>query len=267
MNDALFDRLLDALLTHDPAQKCAALTHLHADWLQGSLSLESKHPVQALPIPGRPTRPVLVDPRQVPKRNKLHTLAGRAALLHALAHIEFNAINLAMDAAYRFREMPRDYYHDWLRVAAEEALHFNLLAQHLATLGYGYGDFPAHNGLWQMAIDTAHDPLLRMALVPRVLEARGLDVAPGLIARLAQTGDSGAVDILRVICRDEITHVEIGSRWYTWLCAQRGLDPDSTFFTLVQVHLQGRLKGPFNLEDRAKAGFSAAELGVLQAME
>ena len=215
--------------------------------------------------PGRPARPPLVPPSQLPQR-KLASEAGRAAFLHALTHIEFNAINLAWDAVYRFRGMPQSYYSDWLGVAADEARHFALLRERLRGLGYDYGDFPAHDGLWDMAVRTSHDILVRMALVPRVLEARGLDVTPPMISRLRQLGDLESVGILEVILRDEIGHVEAGSRWFNYLCKQRGLEPLLIFRQLLDEFLQGRIRSPLNLEARTKAGFRDNELDLLETL-
>lgn len=175
------------------------------------------------------------------------------------------ARNLALDACWRFAGLPEDFYRDWLRVAAEEARHFRLLAGHLATLGRAYGDFDAHDGLWAMAEKTAADPLARMALVPRTLEARGLDVTPAMQARLAQAGDTRAVEILDVILAEEIGHVAIGNRWYRWLCARDGLDPLATYAQLAATHGAPRLKGPFNTAARRAAGFDDAELAALEA--
>lgn len=211
---------------------------------------------------GRPARPRLVSPLAVPRRSP-HTVAGRAALVHALAHIEFNAVNLALDAAYRFRGLPREYYRDWVCVAQEEAQHFVLLRTHLRTLGYDYGDFPAHDGLWDMAVKTAHDPLARMALVPRVLEARGLDASPALIAKFAAVGDTAAVAILTTIVRDEVAHVRIGTHWYRYLCGQRGVDALTTFRALLRTYNAPRVRPPFHTAARHAAGFSDAELAVL----
>jgi uncharacterized ferritin-like protein (DUF455 family) len=196
----------------------------------------------------------------VPRR-KLTTPAGRAALVHAIAHIEFNAINLALDAVYRFRGLPSAFYDDWLQVAAEEAEHFLMLRRRLATLGHAYGDFDAHNGLWEMAVRTAHDPLLRMALVPRVLEARGLDVTPGMMERLRAAGDPETVEILAVILREEIGHVAIGTRWFRHLCDQRGLDPDRTFGELITEYMPGRIRPPFHEAARREAGFTEGRWG------
>lgn len=203
-------------------------------------------------------------PRDVPKRG-LGTLEGRAALLHALAHIEFNAVNLALDAIYHFRGMPQAYYADWLRVAQEEAYHFTLLRTYLQELGFDYGDFPAHNGLWEMALRTDHDVLIRMALVPRVLEARGLDVTPGIQARLKEVGDTRAMEILAIILRDEIGHVEVGNRWYRWCCEQRGIDPVPHFIALYREFVTP-FGGPMNHTARKAAGFTQEELDLLASL-
>ena len=184
-------------------------------------------------------------------------------MIHALAHIEFNAINLALDAIWRFPAMPAAYYADWLKVAAEEALHFSLLAAHLQTLGFGYGDFSAHNSLWDMAEKTSGDILARIALVPRTLEARGLDASPAVRAKLAQAGDIEAANILDVILRDEIGHVAIGNRWYGWLCETRGLDPIGTYAALTVQYKAPPMRGPFNLDARRLAGFTEQELAAL----
>lgn len=213
-------------------------------------------------LPGRPRRPRLVDPARVPKRS-VASAEGRAALLHAIAHIEFNAINLGLDACWRFAGMPADFYRDWLRVAAEEALHFSLLAGHLRALGHDYGDFDAHDGLWAMAEKTACDVVARMALVPRTLEARGLDATPAIQAKLARAGDARAVEILDVILRDEVGHVAIGNRWYRWLCERDGLDPLAHYDALARRHAAPRPRPPFNTAARRAAGFSDAELAWL----
>nr|WP_245586053.1 ferritin-like domain-containing protein [Solimonas soli] len=209
-------------------------------------------------VPGRPPKPVLISPRDVPRRG-LGTREGRAALLHAVAHIEFNAVNLALDAGWRFAGLPAAYYADWLGVAQDEARHFLLVRARLRALGSDYGELPAHNGLWEAAEKTAHDPLLRMALVPRVLEARGLDVTPGMMDRLRDVGDRDTVAVLEVILREEVRHVEIGTRWFRHLCAERRLDPDATWTRLLAEH-GVRLHPPFNLAARRAAGFSDAEL-------
>jgi uncharacterized ferritin-like protein (DUF455 family) len=260
----LFASCASALAESDADNKCRLAQALHQAWLSGQVALaEHATPVQ-IAAPGRPAKPVLVPPLAVPRR-KMTTLSGRAAMIHALAHIEFNAINLALDAAYRFRGMPESYYGDWLQVAAEEALHFGLLRQHLNALGYDYGDFPAHNGQWEMAIKTAHDPLVRMALVPRVLEARGLDATPAIVEKLKSVNDQRAVEILGIVERDEVGHVAIGSRWYLYLCGQRGWEPFATFRRLLEEYDAPPLKPPFNLAGRKAGGFSDEELGWLQA--
>jgi len=180
--------------------------------------------------------------------------------VHAVAHIEFNAINLAIDAVYRFRGMPPDYYADWLSVAADEARHFQMLQDRLQAFGMEYGDLPAHNGLWEMAEKTADSCLVRMALVPRVLEARGLDVTPGMIQRLRAAGDRATAAVLEVILEEEIRHVALGTRWFRYCCAQQGLDPADTFIELLKSRYGGVPRGPFNLEARYEAGFSREEM-------
>lgn len=250
---------LQALLTADPAAKAVAARALQA----APPPLDAAAVLSApTGLPGRPPRPALVDPAAVPRRSPF-TREGRAALLHAVAHIEFNAINLALDAVWRFPGLPEAYYRDWLRVAAEEALHFTLVDEHLATLGHAYGDFEAHDGLWTMAERTAGDLTARMALVPRTLEARGLDATPPMQARLARAGDARAVEILGVILRDEVGHVAIGNRWYRWCCAREGLDPLSHYAVLARRHGAPRLKPPFNLAARRAAGFQDDEIAAL----
>ncbi len=261
----LFVRARAALLETDCDTKCAATQSLKADWDAGALSSINADVVEEVFEPGRPAKPVLVSPRDVQNRSA-YTLEGRGALIHAIAHIEFNAINLALDAAYRFRGLPSEYYGDWLQVAAEEAYHFTLLREHLRTLGYEYGAFTAHNGLWEMALKTAHDPLARMGLVPRVLEARGLDVSPALIEKLRRASDPRAVEILEIIQRDEVGHVRVGNRWYRYLCVQRGVDPLDTFRRLLEQHGSMRLRTPFDTTARREAGFTESELVMLEAI-
>jgi uncharacterized ferritin-like protein (DUF455 family) len=246
---------LRILALREPAAKAAAALALDAS---GPLD-ESAVLHAAAPIPGRPDRPCLVPPDRVPRRSAF-TPEGRAAQLHAVAHIEFNAINLALDAVWRWAGLPAAYYRDWLRVAGEEALHFTLVVEHLATLGHAYGDFDAHDGLWTMCEKTADDPIARMALVPRTLEARGLDATPPMQERLQRAGDLRAVEILDRILNDEIGHVAVGNRWYRWLCARDGLDPVPHYALLAARHQAPRLKGPLNLEARRQAGFTATEL-------
>lgn len=213
-------------------------------------------------VPGRSPRPLLVQPAQL-KTRAVGTLEGRAGLIHALTHIEANAINLALDMLWRFAGMPPDFYRDWWQVAQEEALHFELLQAHLNRLGFAYGDFPGHDGLWEMAERTQGDLLARLALVPRTLEARGLDATPAVRNRLVSVGDTAAANILDIILRDEIGHVAIGNRWYRQLCAQRGLEPVVTYADLAKTYQAPTLKGPFNMEARRAAGFTEAELAAL----
>jgi uncharacterized ferritin-like protein (DUF455 family) len=258
---------LHSLLETDPAAKTAAVAAMAAayrpDTLESGWSLDIDAALDApAGIPGRPARPELVPPRLLGRRS-MASVEGRAMLVHALAHIEFNAVNLALDALWRFPGMPRDYYTDWLRVAGEEALHFDMLCAHLSTLGFAYGDFPGHDSLWEMVEKTRGDVLARMALVPRTLEARGLDAIPPLRAKLAQAGDHQAAAILDVLLRDEVGHVEIGNRWYLYLCGLRGLAPVSTYAELTVRYGAPVLKGPFNIDARRQAGFSDAELASL----
>lgn len=215
-------------------------------------------------IPGRPRHPALVHPGEL-KPRAVGTVEGRATLIHALAHIEANAVNLALDVIWRFEGMPERFYRDWLQVAQEEALHFQLLRDHLHTLGYRYGDFPAHDGLWEMAEKTKHDLMARLALVPRTLEARGLDVTPAIRTKLISVGDRAGASILDIILRDEIGHVAIGNHWYRHLCRERQLDHVTTYATLAHTYGAKPLKGPFNVEARRAAGFDEAELSLLKA--
>ncbi|MFN4265990.1 MAG: ferritin-like domain-containing protein [Aquabacterium sp.] len=263
---------LAILLASDPAQK--------AQWALALPTRDEQHvgcqldPDEVITLteaerealPGRPTRPSLVEAKQVPTRTPF-TVEGRAALLHSICHIEFNAINLALDAVWRFSGMPADFYWDWLQVAREEALHFNLLRQHLNTLNHDYGDFDAHNGLWSMCERTQDDILARMALVPRTLEARGLDATPLIQDKLTRAGDARAVEILDIILRDEVGHVAIGNRWFHHLCAQRGLDGKTLYPQLVKQYEAPRLRPPFNEAARRAAGFTEDEIAFLLGVD
>ena len=259
---SLPERLAQCLLASEPAQKVALTQALWSAWQLGHLRVGEDEARVGMAHPGRPEKPLLVSPMQVPRR-RLGSREGHAAMIHAITHIEFNAINLALDAAHRFAGMPVAYYADWLRVAAEEAHHFALLSQHLVSLGYAYGDFEAHAGLWEMAQKTTHDPLHRMALVPRVLEARGLDATPAITQKLQQIGDIRAVDILGIIAHDEIGHVAVGSRWFAFLCTQRGLDPAVTFRDVLREYDIPPPRLPINLAARRQGGFSELELAWL----
>jgi len=245
----------------DITKKRLCVDALLSDWNKGLLNREPAELLQ-VEVPGRPEKPELL-PHGKLKQRKLGSELGRAMLIHAIAHIEFNAINLAVDAVYRFREMPDQYYADWLKVASEESYHFSLLENRLNDLGYQYGDFPAHNGLWEMVLKTDHDVMIRMALVPRVLEARGLDVTPAMMQRLEKVGDAKTVKALEIILQDEIGHVAIGSHWFKVCCEQRGLNAETTFRELLQTYMGGMLRGPFHTEARLKAGFSQKEIDEL----
>lgn len=262
---------LAALRECDPLAKAEAVTALHAlaqdGAARGVTHWQADCALSApADLPGRPARPDLVEPRSLQRRS-MSTPQGRVVLLHALAHIEFNAINLALDAVWRFADMPADFYADWLKVAAEEAYHFSLLGKRLADYGHAYGDFPAHNGLWEMCERTSGDVLARMALVPRVLEARGLDASPPIRARLKQAGDDESAAILDIILRDEVGHVRIGNHWFRHLCAARGLDPHAAWLELAAQYHAPKMRGPFNFEARRSAGFDDAELETLKAQD
>ncbi len=254
------------LAAADPAEK---LRLTHATWqafLAGELRPDMHAPPpQPIGAPGRPQRPRLVNARQVPQRG-LGSAEGRAALVHAVAHIEFNAINLAWDAVYRYRGKPEAFYHDWVSCARDEARHFAMLSTRLAELGHAYGDFDAHDGLWAMAEKTALHDTARMALVPRVLEARGLDVTPGMIDRLRHLGDQRTVAVLEVILREEVAHVAAGTRWYRHCCERDGVEPVATFFALLRDYMGVSLRGPFNRPARLEAGFVEEELERLVAL-
>ena len=256
---------LMALLEPDSDKKVAITQYIPARAATISIAFDTLlH--EPIGVPGCPPRPELRSHLNVPKRSPF-TTEGLAALLHAVTHIEFNAINLALDAIWRFDGMPRNYYLDWLTVATEEAHHFSLLRTHLQSMGYEYGDFPAHTGLWDMTEKTKTDVLARMALVPRTLEARGLDATPPMQAKLRKVATPDAlkaVEILDIILHDEIGHVAIGNHWYRHLCAQRGLDPVAHYAVLARQYNAPRIKGPLNLDARRKAGFEEVELDLLE---
>ncbi len=240
-------------------EKLQATDALWADWQAGKLEAGPNPDPEPLTEAGRPERPLLAAPKDMPKRRP-NSREGHVALIHSLCHIEFTAINLALDAVYRFQDLPAEYYTDWLRVAAEEGLHFRLLRAHLQSLGGDYGDLPAHGGLWENARLTAHDPLARMAVIPRYFEARGLDVTPGIQAKLRTGGDDAGADILNIVLRDEIGHVAAGDRWFRYLCGQRGLDPLCEWPKQLEAARQPLPKGPFNIAARAQAGFPVNEI-------
>ena len=254
---------LQAFYCPEPAAKVQAVTTLWNQAADGALDCAQILVAQA-PV-GRPERPLLVDPRTVPRRNAA-SAEGHAALVHAIVHIEFNAINLALDAVWRFAGLPPAYYHDWLRVAYEETQHFCLLHSHLQQQNVAYGDFEAHDGLWSLCAATAYDPAARMALVPRTLEARGLDATPLIQARLRAIGAPRALQaaaLLDTILHDEIGHVATGNRWDHWLCQRDGLDPVAFYAEVAKRHKAPRPKPPLNQQARLHAGFSRLELELL----
>ena len=256
-------RALSAFCLTDPVQK------IHAVWALGSdapeLPVNRKVELPAPAGPGRPALPELVHPQQVARRSPF-TAEGHSTLVHSICHIEFNAINLALDAIWRFAGLPEAYYRDWLRVAQEEAKHFALLREHLLTCGYNYGDFSAHDGLWTMCDTTRHDVVARMALVPRTLEARGLDATPIIQAKLRKVATPAALQaiaILDIILAEEVGHVAIGNHWYHWLCQRDGLDAEDFYAKAALAHGAPRLKPPFNLLARKLAGFTEREITLL----
>jgi uncharacterized ferritin-like protein (DUF455 family) len=262
---AIFERTAECLAISSPGEKCQAVSDLWLAVEAGNFEFDPHTPVIPIGVAGHPPKPELVAPSQL-QRRRLGSEKGRAALVHAITHIEFNAINLALDAAYRFRDLPSQFYTDWISVAAEEARHFQLLSTRLQSLGFSYGDFPAHNGLWEMAQRTADDCMKRMALVPRVLEARGLDVTPGMIERLKTVDDYETVRVLEIILEEEVRHVEIGSHWFRVCCDQRGLEPEATFLGLLKEYFGGSLRGPFNIPARMQAGFTQREMDAIASI-
>jgi uncharacterized ferritin-like protein (DUF455 family) len=257
---------LEILAITDPHIKASRVFELFDQYQQQCVSLCTPAILdsQDLELPGRPEKPELIPPLQVPKRT-MASVEGRVALLHSLAHIEFNAINLALDAIWRFPKMPEQYYEDWLKVAKEEAYHFTLVNGYLQSFNFQYGDFPAHNSLWEMVQRTSDSVVARMALVPRTMEARGLDAVPMIRDRFKQVKDARAVSILEIILHDEIGHVLIGNRWFNFLCAKDKLSPIATYRELACKYCAPVLKGPFNMEARKQAGFTAQELELLGA--
>jgi uncharacterized ferritin-like protein (DUF455 family) len=262
---SLYQAARKCLLERDLERKLILTDTTAASWEAGELALVEWDGDEEIAEAGRPERPELVHPSQLPRR-RLGSEKGRLALIHAIAHIEFNAINLAWDAVQRFPDMPADYYSDWIQVAREEAYHFRLLRERLHDGGVDYGEFPAHNGLWEMAMRTAHDPLVRMALVPRMLEARGLDVTPGIMQRFERIGDQQTVAALQVILDEEVGHVQFGSRWFNYLCEQRGVVPETTYFKLLKRFVDGEIRCPLHRQARRQAGFSEHELERLEAL-
>ena len=266
MTSSLFDAARACLGAASPDGKVTLTQAYAAAFARGELVIDANAPApQSIRMPGRPALPKLVPAKNLPQRG-IGSPEGRAAFIHAIAHIELNAIDLAWDAAYRFRGLPAQFYVDWVGVANDESRHFVLLRDRLRELGHDYGDFDAHNGLWEMAEKTAHDGLARMALVPRVLEARGLDVTPGMIAKLRNLGDRETVAILELILDEEVAHVAAGSHWYRWYCQRAGVEPRSTFRELLAKYAGPVLRGPFNHQARLLAGFDAEEIAALEQL-
>ena len=260
----LFKFAFEALMCNEVNEKLTLTSQLNSY----DICLESiadKLIVKKINKPGRPSKPKLVSFTTTPKRDRSDI--GMVKTIHSLCHIEFNAINLALDAVYRFQDMPIKYYQDWIKVAYEESYHFTLLNDYLQSLDFEYGDFEAHNGLWEMTTKTDYDVLSRMALVPRVLEARGLDVTPSIQTKFRASKFYKMVDILDVIYRDEIGHVKIGNHWFHYLCKDRNLDPISTFDGLIKKHIGSTLRGPFNVEARLLSDFTQAELEYLDCKD
>lgn len=255
---SLRESAFKALIVSDPDEKIAAVRQIAFD---APIHTQEISP-SSQTIPGRPLRPELVPPQKVTYRS-VNSEAGKAALIHSIAHIEFNAINLALDIIWRFAHLPEEFYRDWLRVAKEEAYHFSLVREHLRNLGYEYGSFTAHNSLWEICEKTANDLLARLALVPRTLEARGLDVSPVIQNKLASVNDHEGVKILEIILHDEVGHVELGNKWYLYLCQQTGKDPIATYANMVHTYRVAKPKGPLNIKARKQAGFTDEELAWL----
>jgi uncharacterized ferritin-like protein (DUF455 family) len=263
---SLYDAAYACLAASEPDAKIALTFAAAAAHARGELAIaDDDPPPEPIRMPGRPALPRLVHPRELSKRG-LGSPQGRAAFIHSIAHIELNAIDLAWDAVYRFRGLPERFHADWLGVAADEARHFQLLRARLRDFGHEYGDFDAHNGLWEMAEKTAHDGLARMALVPRVLEARGLDVTPAMILKLRALGDEQTAGILELILREEVAHVAAGSYWFRWYCECAGVEPGVRFRQLLDEYAHGSLRGPFNRDARLAAGFDDGELEMLEGL-
>ncbi len=246
-----------AILSTDLDEKTELAQEAARRWHARRLSLRSPLDPDLPERPGRPAKPELVPPKATEKRS-LHTLPGRIAMLHALAHIELNAVDLALDIVARFatEPVPHSFFDGWMQVAFEESKHFRMVRERLKALGADYGDMPAHDGLWQAAHSTRNDLTARLAVVPLILEARGLDVTPSLQEKMRETGDIESADVLKVIYDDEKGHVAIGAKWFRFLCARERRDPAATFKALVRANFRGALKAPFNDVARAEAGLT-----------
>lgn len=243
----------DVLLTRDALEKSRISLAVATGWQNGHITRIGE--ADAPDRPARPAAPTLLAPQNVPRRRINRGTAGRIALLHALCHIELNAVDLAWDIIVRFadQDLPKAFYDDWVKVAMEEARHFQLLSERLGDFGAAYGDLPAHDGLWDAAQETRHDLAARLAIVPMVLEARGLDVTPAMIDKLRDVEDGDSADILEVIYREEIGHVRIGKRWFAYICSRQDQEPETYWRNLVTRHFRGDLKPPFNVPARDQA--------------
>lgn len=263
---SLFEAASRCIRERDTGQKLQSVQSMAQRWYLGHLIPDGDScAVERIVQAGVPDHLQLVSPVDVPRR-RIGSREGLIALLHAIAHIEYSAINLAVDAVYRFRGMPTQYYDDWIKVATEECYHFAMIRHQLNRLNIDYGDLPAHQGLWDVAMYSADDVLHRMALVPRVLEARGLDVTPGMIHRVEKAGYFEFAEVLKIIFRDEIGHVRIGSFWFNRLCRARSLDPAITFRAYLDRYcdeMNAHISGPFQEDARKLAGFTEQELQQL----
>ena len=260
--DNLFKKAKDCFLIADPDEKIEQTFKLTSAWQAGNLSWSNEELIELFDEPGKLEKPEVVLPNELGKR-KLGSEKGRASLIHALAHIELTAVNLAWDAIVRYRDMPKEFYDDWAQCAKEEATHFQMLTLRLKEMGYEYGSFSVHNELWKMAIETKNDLSDRMAVVHRVFEARALDVVPGTIKRFHGLGDQFMVKTLNIICDEEVGHVSSAGRWFRYRCEQQNKNSDAEFSRLLKVYLRSPPKGPFNHLIRLQAGFSQKELDFL----
>lgn len=259
----LYQEARHCFLLSDPDEKLNASLEVAGAFQAGQLEWKEGAIAENLTMPGRLDRPLLVSPDLVPRRG-FGTVVRRAALIHALAHIELTAVNLAWDCIYRYRGMPREYYQDWASAAADEAKHFFALRARLRAMGFDYGDFAAHDELWESAMQTAGDLVDRMGILHRVYEARALDVVPKTLEKFQTIGDLKTAAVLATVANDEVRHVGAGTRWFRYRCEQKGVDPDVMFFGLLKKYMSRSPKGPFNREARSKAGFSDNELALLE---
>lgn len=259
----VIERAIACFLCKDPDEKMALTQETVRLWNEGALLVDHPRELSLFDFPGKAERPLVVLPKDVKKR-KLNTTQGQACMLHALAHIEWTAVNLAWDTIIRFHPMPGEFLEDWIRTAEDEARHFIGLRDLIRDRGFDYGDFPVHDQLWQMALKTKESVVDRMGIVHRVLEARALDVVPGIAKKFEELGQSGVVSVLHAIANDEVRHVSASTRWFNYGCQVEQKEPEETFFQLLRKYMQSPLRGPFNHEARLQAGFSINELNRLE---